>query len=226
MYNIIVKVTWFTMELQDIYQSFQTDHADVDLLGIDFTSDVDLFLNEVQAYEYRTSFGPTFQDLPISLTSSLTPAHATQQPCQHIYMPSEPFNFVPDPPVKSKNTDVKQLMEQDALLLEAIEARNDVSIARHDYVYFGEQLDGPVGVTNRDIDRNKDIALTLKMVCAMYRIPLHEVYGQLAKMASFDCVLCEVKRPQRGSLTCYHCGVRSKASFADLVKLYMCKMKM
>ena len=133
-----------------------------------------------------------------------------------------PFEFIPHPPVKSKNTNTQHIQLMDFSLTEYIKYGNDVAIAQHAYVMFGEAADDN-SVSSRDLDRNKDIALILKMIGFIYSIPLHDIYQKLASIANANCVLCSTKRPQRGSLICYHCATKNQMSFAALAFMYIQK---
>jgi len=126
------------------------------------------------------------------------------------------FEFVPEPMVKSKKTDVAALKEIEAFLKECIQNKDDAEMVQQDYIPFG---DG--GTSSRDLDRNKDIALTLKMVSAVYKVPLHQVYKDLGNITHFTCVKCGEHRPQRGALLCYYCGKTNTATFADLISQYL-----
>ena len=134
--------------------------------------------------------------------------------------PQDPYAFIPEPALKSKNTDVTTLKEVEDFLKGCITRQDDMEIAKQDYVMFG---DG--GKSSRDLDRNKDTCLVLKMVGALYGIPLHRLYQDLGNLTCFSCVKCGEHRPQRGGLLCFYCAKVNKESFSSLVQQYVTMKK-
>lgn len=216
--------TSFDILFQDVFENFRTAPSfDLDDFGdlgeIDFEDIGDIVIdNDTVIFEpvvgvpITSVYGicvigvPTYVDgIPVIFEAS------TQKTNK-----SDVFNFIPEPTVKSKKTDVDALEEIEAFLKECIRDKEDEEMVQQDYILFG---DG--GTSSRDLDRNKDIALTLKMMSAIYRIPLHTVYNDLGNITHFKCVKCGEHRPQRGALLCYYCGKTNTATFAELVERYL-----
>lgn len=134
------------------------------------------------------------------------------------------FDFVPDPPVKSKKTDPDQLRSIFEIVAVSVANADDIGLAKQDYVQFGDTTNSDAAaMTCRELDRNKDIALVLKMVSGVYGIPLHQVYRDLGRLASAPCVSCDKHPPQRGSLMCFYCAKNNNATMGELMTKFISK---
>lgn len=116
------------------------------------------------------------------------------------------------------------LAEIDTYIKQCVVARDDAALAKQEYVAFGE--DGGASLSTRDLDRNKDIALVLKMVSAVYDIPISKVYNDIGGITCAPCVTCGEHRPQRVALLCYYCAKGNNATMAELVETYLAKHRM
>lgn len=137
--------------------------------------------------------------------------------------------YVPEPPVKSKNTDVDALKSIQEYLEASITEKDEEGLAKQDYVMFQPPRGDTTtmsDLSSRDIDRNKDIALVLKMVGSLYDIPLHQLYADVGSVACIDCVRCGKHKPQRGALLCFYCGKTNKDTFGVLVQTFRAKYSM
>ena len=131
------------------------------------------------------------------------------------------FSFIPKAPLKSKNTDMATLVEIDAYIKERTALGDDMALAQQDYMAFGD--DGGASLSARDLDRNKDMALVLKMVSGLYGISLSKMYHDIGKLTYAPCVSCGEHRPQRGALLCYYCSKSNTSTMMDLMLAYISK---
>jgi hypothetical protein len=228
----------FEMEFENMFENIE----DVDFDINEFDDMFDILSCAVEGIPISLSYNQCVVGYPcevigVPLEALAVPVDALAVPVEALTVPvvnevplyttnlqQSWVEFVPQPPLKSKNTDVETLGDMEDNITQALAEGDASRLAQQDYVLFGGR-DAAAASTSREMDRNKDVALVLKMVSALYDIPLCRVYGDMAKITCAACVTCDTHKPQRGSLLCYYCAKKNTQTFAALVQQYVEKNK-